>query len=79
MPMEKKTCKKKESTLPMAEATFEKYVYGRQQKHPILYHQFDSRPEKYRETAPALLEEFLEKVKGKGLGVPLLKDKDTQA
>ena len=71
--------KRKESTLQMAEAPFQKPVYGRQRKHtlsPIT--DFDPRPVQYRGTAPALLQEFLEKVKGEGLGVSVLKDKDTQ-
>ena len=71
--------KRKESTLPMSEAVFHKPVYGRQQKHTLSsITDFDPRPQRYRGTAPALLEEFLEKVKGKGLGVSVLKDQDTQ-
>ena len=63
----------------MAGATFQKPVYGREQKHtlsPIT--DFDPRPEQYRGTAPTLLQEFLEKVKGEGLVVSLLKDVDTE-
>ena len=63
----------------MAGATFQKPVYGREQKHtlsPIT--DFDPRSEQYRGTAPTLLQEFLEKVKGEGLGVSLLKDVDTR-
>ena len=41
--------------------------------------EFDPRPAEYHNTAKDLLQEFLGKVKGKGLGVSLLLDPDLQA
>ena len=41
--------------------------------------EFDPRPAEYRNTAKYLQQDFLGKVKGKGLGVSLLLDPDLQA
>lgn len=71
--------KRKESSLPVSETTFKKHTYGRQVKHTLKpLKDFDPRPVEYQGTAPQLLEEFLKKVQGKGLGISLLLDKDMQ-
>ena len=71
--------KRKESTLQVAEASFHKAVYGCQVKHNLSsIADFDPRPEEYRGTALRCLQEFLQKVKGEGLGVSVLKDPDIQ-
>ena len=54
-------------------------MYGRQRKHTLgLVSDFDPRLAENRGTASALLEGFLAAVKGKGLGVSVLLDKDTR-
>ena len=71
--------KRKESSLPVSDITFNKHVYGRQVKHMLKpLKDFDPRPVEYQGTAPQQLEEFLKKVQGKGLGISLLIDKDVQ-
>ena len=70
--------KRKESTAKFIDISFQKHVYGCQRKHTLkLVSNFDPRPAEHRGTAPALLENFLATVKGRGLGVSVLLDKDT--
>lgn len=69
--------KRKESTLKFADANFEKHVYGRERKHHWKsIKDFDPRLIEQRGTAPQLMQDFLKSVKGKGLGVSVLFDKD---
>lgn len=52
-------------------------VYRRQTKYTLLsLKEFDPRPTECHGTAPNLLNDFLAKVKGKGLGVSVLFDQD---
>ena len=65
--------------MKIAEVSFQKHVYGRQVKHELLpLTNYDPRPVDCRGTTPELLSKFLTKVKGKGLGVSVLLDKDMQ-
>ena len=71
--------KRKESNMKMSDLRIEKHVYGRVRKNatnPIV--DFDPRPSQFHGTLCARLPEFLEKVKGKGLGISLLVDPSTQ-
>ena len=71
--------KRKESTLKFADANFEKYEYGQERKHHWnSIKDFDPRPIEHRGKAPQLMQDFLKSVKGKGLGVSMLLDKDLQ-
>ena len=71
--------KRKESTMLMSDVKFQKHVYGRQPKHHMSpLESFDPRPEKFRGTANAGLERFLQATKGMGLCVSLLFDQSTQ-
>ena len=71
--------KRKESSLPVSNITFNKHMYGRQIKHRLKpLKNFDPRPAEYQGTAPQQLEKFLKEVQGKGLGISLLLDKDAQ-
>ena len=66
--------KRKESAAKISDLKFPKHVYGRQRTHMLRpLSDFDPRG-----TAPALLQNFLASVKGRGLGVSLLLDKDTR-
>ena len=68
---------RKASNLKFTDVNFEKHVYGRQRKHqwrPI--NDFDPRPVEHRGSAPRLMDNFLRAVKGKGLGVSVLLDKE---
>lgn len=68
-------CKRKESNMPIAEAVFQKHVYGRQKKHKISpMTNYDPRPDNLRGQAQDLLKKFLEEVKGQGIGVSLMFD-----
>lgn len=70
---------RKESTLPMAEATFEKHIYGRTKKRKItLLHDFDPCPEEFRGHVKDRLPSLLEKLHGKGLCISLLFDDELQ-
>ena len=63
----------------MSEVAFKKHVYGRQVKHTLQsLATFDPRPSEYHGTAPEQMNDFLKKVKGKGLGVSVLLDKDAR-
>ena len=68
-------CKRKQSTMQMSEATFQKHVYGHERKrqHKSL-EDFDPRPPEYKKTGESRLTNLLEKVRGKGLCVSLLFD-----
>ena len=69
----------KQSNLKISDAKVEKHMYGKQRKISLSpLEDFDPRPSKYRGTAPSHLTDFLEKVRGKGLGVSLLFDSNTQ-
>ena len=69
--------KRKESNKTIAESVFEKHVYGRQRKHSIKpLEDFNPQPESFRKTANDNLTVFLGKVRGLGLGVSVLKDKE---
>ena len=68
---------RKESNLRIADAAFDKYVYGREKKRSYQSQaDFDPRPVELRGQANSLLQSFLTKVKGRGLGVSLLFDPD---
>lgn len=57
----------------VSDSVLHKHVYGHQIKHKLQsLNDFDPRPAEYRGTAPQLLQQFLNKVKGKRLGVSLL-------
>ncbi len=64
--------KRKESTLPMSQAHFEKHVKRKRTVRPV--EDFDPRPEKYRGTANNHLPALLDKLNGKGLCISLLLD-----
>ena len=67
--------KRKESTIPMAAAVFEKHDYHKQEKRKVSpTEDFDPRPAKYRGTAPNLLPALLDDVYGESLGISLLLD-----
>ena len=71
--------KRKDASMKMSEIAFQKHVYGRQIKHTLQsLSDFDPRPFEHRGTVPLLLKEFVTKVKGKGLGISVLFDKDVQ-
>lgn len=56
---------------------FQKHVYGRTFKHTLKpLSKFDPRPVEHRGTAPDALQKFITAVKGKGLGVSALFDKN---
>ena len=70
--------KRKESTLKMSEARFEKHTYGKARKLTLSsLEDFDPRPLEYRETANNELKSFLDEVQGLGLGVSYLFDPKT--
>lgn len=67
--------KRKQSTLKMSEATFQKHVYGQERKRSFKpLEDFDPRPTEYRNTAQDQLTEMLSKIRGKGLCVSLMLD-----
>ena len=71
--------KRKESNIKISEAKFEKHVYGTLKKRDLLsLEEFDPRPPEYRGTANAELGTFLDKVRGRGLGVSMLFDSSTR-
>ena len=73
----KRPRKRKESNLKIAEATFQKHVYGQEQKREFQsLTDFDPRPSELRGNATDQMHSFLQKVKGKALGVSLLFDSD---
>lgn len=71
--------KRKEATMMMSEAKFQKHIYGRTPKHQMMsLEEFDPRPEEYRGTAQSGLKRFLQATKGMGLCVSLLFDESTR-
>lgn len=71
--------KRKESNIAVSKAVFQKHVYGRQQKHQLKpIDDFDPRPTEERGKTKILLEKFLANVRGQGLGVSLLFDKESR-
>ena len=69
--------KRKESNMPISDAIFHKHVCGRQRKHELKpIEDFDPRPVDLRGKSKELLNTFLSKVRGQGLGVSLLFDED---
>ena len=71
--------KRKESDARISDLTFEKHMYGRVRKYvmnPIS--DFDPRPTEFRGTLSRHLPDFLEKLRGKGLGISILADPSTQ-
>ena len=71
--------KRKESTLPMAEAAFKKHDYSKPNKKNIkLMEDFDSRPLQYRGMLSSRLPAFLDSVQGQNLCVSLIFDEKTQ-
>ena len=71
--------KRKENTAKIGDVVFQKHVYGRAVKHTLKsLSDFDPRPVEHQGTAPDLLRKFITTVKGKGLGVSVLFDKDTR-
>ena len=69
--------KRKESNLKIADATFQKHVYGRERKREFQsLKDFDPRPSELCGNAMDQMHYFLDKVKGTGLGVSLLFDSD---
>ena len=58
---------RKESTIPMSEAVFQKYEYSKQRKQPV--EDFDPRPPEFRGTSSDRLPALLEEIRGKQLCV----------
>ena len=71
--------KRKESSAKLSEMSFQKHVYGRERKNTLkTVHDFDPRPDEYHGTAPTRIENFLQSMKGKNLGVSVLLDTSTR-
>ena len=71
--------KRKESTMMMSQAKFEKHVYGKEKQYDIQsLEMFDPRPTEYRGTATNFLKKFIETTKGRCSCVSLLFDEATQ-
>ena len=67
--------KRKESTLKMSKAVFQKHDYQRLTKRRRKQMEdFDPRPEGYRDNAKILLPSLLDSVRGESLGVSILFD-----
>ena len=67
--------KRKENTLRLADAVFEKHVYGKGKKRRLApLEDFDPRPAKFKGTARHSLPGLLEEVRGEGLCISLLLD-----
>ena len=65
--------------MKISEARFEKHEYGKLKKRGLsTLEEFDPRPPECRGTANAKLGTFLDKVRGRGLGVSLLFDPSTR-
>ena len=70
---------RKESTLPIAQARFEKHTFGKTKKRKYsLLEDFDPRPTQYRGTAKDHMPTLLDKIRGKSLCLSLLFDKSCQ-
>ena len=71
----KRPKKRKESTLPISEATFEKHDYTKPIKKKIKsVENFDPRPPQFRGLVTSQLPDFLDKIRGEQLGISLLLD-----
>ena len=71
--------RRKESDARISDVTFEKHVYGRERKHHLIpIKDFDPRPPEFRGTLSARLPDFLQKVRGKALGISVLADPTSQ-
>ena len=65
--------------MKISEVQFEKHVYGRERtKNMESLEDFDPRPSDCKGQATANLATFMQKVKGRNLGVSLLLDPSTQ-
>ena len=65
--------KRKESTLQVSKATFEKHDYAKPTKRKIKHvEDFDPRPPEFRGLAANRIPELLDKVRGEQLGISLL-------
>lgn len=70
---------RKESTLQMSKATFEKHMYRNTKKKKItLLNDFDPQPERFRGNVKDRLPPLLDKLCGKGLCISLLFDDKLQ-
>ena len=66
---------RKESTMPISEATFEKHDFAKPTKRKIKHvEDFDPRPPQFRGLVTSRLPELLDKVRGEQLGISLLFD-----
>lgn len=71
--------KRKESSLPMSKAVFEKHDYSKPVKHKYKsLEEYDPRPLQFRGTTASRLPAFLEKVRGQQLCISLLFDEKCQ-
>ena len=71
----KRPKKRKESTLQVSKATFEKHDYAKPMKRKIKHvEDFDPRPPEFRGLAANRIQELLDKVRGEQLGISLLLD-----
>ena len=71
--------KRQKSDAKIADLKIEKYVYGHVRKHQLdPIDDFNPRPPEFRGKLQSHLHDFLEKVKGKGLGISVLSDLSTQ-
>ena len=67
--------KRKESSLSISKATFEKHDYAKPAKKKIKsVEDFDPRPPQFRELINSRLPDFLDKIRGEQLGISLLFD-----
>jgi len=67
--------KRKESITPLAEAAFEKHVYGEEKKRKLRpLEDFDPRPVEFRGTVHTRLPALLDKIRGEHLCISLLFD-----
>jgi len=70
---------RKETNARIADLQFEKHVFGRVRKHQLApIDDFDPRPPQFHVKLQNHLPDFLEKVRGKGLGISSLCDPSTQ-
>ena len=66
---------RKQSTLKVSDAKFQKYVYGMEKKHELKpLEEFDPRPTEFHNTFQDQLADMLSGVRGKGLCVSLMFD-----
>ena len=71
--------KRKETNARISDLKIEKHVYGRVRKHNLnSIGDFDPRPIEFQGTLRSCLPTYLERVKGKALGISILSDPTTQ-